>query len=44
MKNYEFDYEMYPDGISEEVYDLEPSVWEEATIVKPKRVFGMNCT
>ncbi len=28
MKNCEFDYEMYPDGISEEVYDLEPSVWD----------------
>ena len=28
MKNYEFDYEMYPDGISEVVNDLEPSVWD----------------
>ena len=28
MKNYEFDYELYPDGISEGLYDLEPSVWD----------------
>ena len=28
MKNHEFDYEMYPGGISEDVYDLEPSVWD----------------
>ena len=28
MKNHKFDYELYPDGISDEVYDLEPSVWE----------------
>ena len=27
MKRYEFDYELYPDGICEEVPDLEPTVW-----------------
>ena len=27
MKRYEFDYELYPEGICEEVPDLEPTVW-----------------
>ena len=43
MKNYEFDYEMYPDGISEEVCDLEPSVWDRGYYCETEGVFGMNC-
>jgi hypothetical protein len=42
MKNYEFDYEMYPDGISEEVYDLEPSVWDCMLLLKELQVMLYN--